>query len=300
MEQKYRKEEVIHIDRVPARIIHQMLTGLECYCPLHWHKDIEINLFLRNPADFLVNGVSRHMEAGDFILINSGDLHSGLGDPGHSEAERSQELLTLQLDYDFLKSYCGGEGAMRFRDTMSADVYDRIRGILLEIGKIHLQEPEFYEIRMTTLILQLGTILLEQCLDRSSKADDPGSRRTFHQIKEAVEYIDAHYAEEMTLNDIAAVMGWAPTYFSRKFRQLTGVTYHDYLCSVRLKHAMDDLLCRDADITEIAFDCGFPNVKSFIEAFRKTFGATPQKYRSAVRKRNGAERNTEEVPCPRS
>ena len=73
----YRKEEIEHINKIPARILHQQLAGTECTVPMHWHKHIEINLMLSGEAEFTVDGVKRILSPGDLIIINSSDIHMG-------------------------------------------------------------------------------------------------------------------------------------------------------------------------------------------------------------------------------
>ena len=280
MLQTYKKEEVIHIENVPARVIHQILDKEECYCPLHWHEDIEIDLFLFNNAVFTVNGRSEICQPGDFLIINSGDIHAGKGDYLSPEAQRHQELLTIQFDYDYLRRYYPGNSALRFKNELDPEIYEQIRAILIRIGTLYLQKPAVYELKLTALLLELGALLLEYCAETDEKALKLQENKTFRQVKSTVEYIEAHYMEDLTLEGVADRQGWVPTYFSRKFRQMTGITYHDYLSSVRLKHAADDLLLTEAGITQIALENGFPNVKSFITVFKKTFACTPQKYRN--------------------
>ena len=56
MKETYFKEEITYSERLPAKIIHQTLSGSECFTPMHWHNEIEVNLMLRGMAEFTVNG----------------------------------------------------------------------------------------------------------------------------------------------------------------------------------------------------------------------------------------------------
>lgn len=74
-------------------------------------------------------------------------------------------------------------------------------------------------------------------------------------------------------------MNMAPTYFARKFKQYTSYTFYNFLMQYRVHQAQQDLLLSDDSVTEIAYNNGFPNVKSFIEQFKKTYQTTPKQYR---------------------
>ena len=57
-----------------------------------------------------------------------------------------------------------------------------------------------------------------------------------------------------------------------------GINFKNYLVNVRLSSAYRDLINTDYSITHIALENGFPNLKSFITAFKRTYGETPYKY----------------------
>lgn len=101
----YRKEEIEHINNIPARILHQQLSGTECTVSMHWHKHIELNLILKGEAEFTVDGIKSLLKPGDFIIINSSDIHMGTTPLQIPLQDRYQELITILWDYDFLHRY---------------------------------------------------------------------------------------------------------------------------------------------------------------------------------------------------
>lgn len=105
MIEMYKMEEVEHLNWIPAKILHQMVEDEDCYVPLHWHRDIELNLMLCGNTEFVVNGKANHVMQGDLILINSGDIHLGAPPVGVPGFEPKMELLTILWDYDFLRQY---------------------------------------------------------------------------------------------------------------------------------------------------------------------------------------------------
>ena len=103
-------------------------------------------------------------------------------------------------------------------------------------------------------------------------------------IRKVQEYINTHYAEEIRLEDCAALVGMAPSAFSRFFRQHTGRTLLDYIIDIRLGHAARMLVDTTAGISEISYACGFNNLSNFNRTFKARRGYTPRDFRTIFKK----------------
>lgn len=101
-------------------------------------------------------------------------------------------------------------------------------------------------------------------------------------IDRAVQLIEADYARELTLDDLAAAAGLSAYYFARAFRRIVGLPPHRYLTAVRLRHAAR-LLTQGAAVTRTCYEVGFGSLSHFVTLFRKRFGVVP----SAVRRGDG-------------
>ena len=280
MPELYRKEEIEPINKIPARILHQQLAGTECSVSMHWHKHIEIDLMLSGEAEFTVDGDKRLLKPGDFIIINSSDIHMGTAPSEIPLKERYQELITILWDYDFLHKYVEHLPVLRFEMPQSEPLVERIRELILKIDSAYMQKDFCFELDITSALLQIGSILLKNCIVSEERLPASGMKSNLQEIQEAVGYIEENYSKNLTLDEIAAHMGFAPGYFSKKFKQITGVTFHDYLIYCRIKHSLHDIKNTSLSMTDIAYRNGFPNVKSFIGYFKKVYNTTPLKYRN--------------------
>lgn len=281
MMELYRKEEIEHINKIPARILHQQLAGTECTVPMHWHKHIEINLMLSGEAEFIVDGVKRELKPGDFIIINSSDIHMGTAHPEIPLKDRYQELITILWDYDFLYRYVDHLSELRFEMPQSESLGEKIKGLIMRIDRAYMEKGICFEMDITSALLQIGSILLKNCIVSEEKLPENGMKSNLQAIQEAVSYIEENYAMNLTLDAISKHMGFTPAYFSKKFKQITGVTYHDYLIDCRIKNSLKDIRNTNLSMTDVAYRNGFPNVKSFIEYFKKAYNMTPLKYRNS-------------------
>ena len=81
------------------------------------------------------------------------------------------------------------------------------------------------------------------------------------------------------LEEVSSVASLSPTYFSKKFKLITGMGFKEYLNYVRLKHAQTALLTSDSSITDIALEYGFNDSNYFKDLFKKVYGKSPREYR---------------------
>ena len=99
-------------------------------------------------------------------------------------------------------------------------------------------------------------------------------------VTAAMGYINNHYQEPLTLDDVAEFAGFSRIYFSRSFKKQTGFSFKDYLSEKRLQAAMDMLIRSNRPIQEVAAESGFGSVATFNRVFREKKGCTPTQYRA--------------------
>lgn len=98
-------------------------------------------------------------------------------------------------------------------------------------------------------------------------------------IKKALRYIHDHYMDTISLNSMSDTLGISTAYFSRLFREQTGVNFKEYLTQYRMKNAKRALQTTQKDIKHIAHDVGYPSATQFSRAFKNVEGMTPTEFR---------------------
>lgn len=98
----------------------------------------------------------------------------------------------------------------------------------------------------------------------------------------ATRYIYNNFRKPLTLEEVSSVASLSPTYFSKKFKLITGMGFKEYLNYVRLKHAQTALLTTDSSITDIALEYGFNDSNYFKDLFKKVYGKSPREYRKIL------------------
>ncbi len=116
----------------------------------------------------------------------------------------------------------------------------------------------------------------------SPRSIQRGGRENIRPLVE--EWVEMHYADNISLETAAVSMQYAPAYFSKLFKRLFHQTFTSYLTNVRMEHAKQLLRTSDDSIHNIADAVGFRDSTYFTRAFRRLFGCTPTEYRSNERK----------------
>lgn len=103
-------------------------------------------------------------------------------------------------------------------------------------------------------------------------------------LREIISWTEQHFTEKISLEEIAAKVGYNKHYFCNKFKAATGETYLQYLNNLRIFHACK-LLKKGQTLNEICDKCGFENMSYFIQLFKKIVGTTPKQYALEVQKK---------------
>jgi AraC family transcriptional regulator len=101
-----------------------------------------------------------------------------------------------------------------------------------------------------------------------------------HQLLKVLEYIEDHLDEDISLSDLAALLGISQFHFSRLFKQSIGLTPYQYLLQQRIERAKQLLKHTNQSIIDIAFLCGFNSHSHLTKQFRQITGVTPRNYRT--------------------
>ena len=128
--------------------------------------------------------------------------------------------------------------------------------------------------------LEAQALLYPICLDalRGCSFED-GKRIADSSTERAFEYMNAHFAKSISLDDVARAVGLHPVTLSKMFSQKIGVGFNDCVRYLRCRHAAYLINASDATFTEIAYSCGFGSVRSFNRSFKAVYGITPGEYR---------------------
>lgn len=253
--------------------------------PPHWHSAMEIIVPVENFYDVKVNSELFHLLPGDIIIIPPGELHELITPPTGS---RFIFLLNISL-ITRLNGFAGIQSILSkplvFTKETNPYIYEDIYSILVQIRNEYFSQGEYAELAIQALLLNMFIKIGESHNNAEELFPNvrPYKQKEYIQkFNQALEYIDDHYAEEITLEDVADKIGFSKYHFSRLFKQYTDYTFCDYLTYRRMKAAEEYLSRPDLSITDIALASGFPSISTFNRVFKQAKNCTPSEYRTKM------------------
>lgn len=137
--------------------------------------------------------------------------------------------------------------------------------------------PKQYEALVR--LLEIFARHLSECGNALSLQHQSGESPAIAQAKN---HIFDHSDDELSLATVAQAVNMSATYFSSKFKEMTGIRFVDYVARVRIEKARNFLLDPHRRVSEVAFEVGFQSLSQFNRAFRKICGESPTEYRTKL------------------
>ena len=103
-----------------------------------------------------------------------------------------------------------------------------------------------------------------------------------YRLKRVLDYIGENLANDVSLSELAAVIGMSPHYFAELFKKSTGRAPHQYILMQRIERAKQKLCEPDRSVIEVGLDAGFQNPSHFARVFKKFVGISPSRFQSEV------------------
>ncbi|MCH4566437.1 AraC family transcriptional regulator [Bacillus sp. ES1-5] len=275
-------EEIKLRDKIPGMVEYiedtMLPTDFHYYIPPHWHRSIEISLVVNGEVFLYVNGQKKKISAGEFIFVNSGDVHEF-----EKVENTSCAVMMLIISYEFLKEVNEDFDKYRFNIVESVVQKTNLRQIFYDLKELVIHSDDLSYIKINSLIYEIVYILLRYCKVRENIDNNfqLGNRQ-----KEMITYIYKHYNEELKLKDVAKHFYVSEEHFSRMFKKLFGSNFNSFLTRYRLYKAYEDIIRSTSSVQDIAVKHGFPNIKSFISQFKDKYGYTPLQYRKKFISKN--------------
>lgn len=274
----YYQEKIETNSLIPAKIYFGYGSDDTSHYPLHWHSNLEFDLVIEGKINGIINGKPVEVLSGDFFFVNSGELHET-----SSDDISTLNTVTILLSYDLLREYCKNIDSFYFDFSDNDIAKQKVKRLIIECAYLFEQKEEFYELEISIILRKICSVLLKECKkEKQEKGYDRYEQKSMINIKKAIAFMEMNFSNGFSLSDIAFEIGMSPTYFSKFFKKNTGETFYSYLNKIRLYHAYRELLNSDHSITEIAYNNGFSNVKSFIEVFKSVYNTTPSRYKRSL------------------
>lgn len=273
------KYEIVNYDKnVPAKIMYLNLSSNTHKTELHWHREPEIIYVVEGQAECSNNGENFIVKQNDGFLFNSEDVH--LVRPAKG---MNAKLICIQLSFEYMRIFCRTIDNIFFDICKSTDVKENLISILNDISNLDNKNDEYSTLLHISNINRIYYFLLKYCLCFKRASDSLViPKRDFSYAKIAIAYINENFKREISLNEISSVVNLSPSYFSKYFKNITQVSFSDYLANLRLENAIQDMINKNSTVSTAALENGFANVKSFITQCKKVHTCTPAQYKKRL------------------
>lgn len=274
-----------------ARLFHREAQAGEKSLTFHSSPYYQIVWIQAGGGVYNVMGREYPFQAGDLFLFTQRETHyvRAVQETPTLRMESllfSRQFLCPESDFglysEYLRIYTDRSPEYSNRisggDPRTAAYFDTVRA-LYEDARLPA-ETAACRVRARLLFL-----LTQLALDHGEliAAESDGEAALSPCVLSAVRYIDAHFREELTLDDLAGQAGLARSYFSAAFKRAQGMTPWDYLTSKRIDCAIALMVKEGKSVTAAATQSGFNSTVNFNRAFRKYTGKTPTEYLRTLR-----------------
>ena len=240
----------------------------------HWHPSIEIFLVLKGNIDFFINSEHYPLQRGQFILVNSNEIHS-------IECPDPNFTIVLQIPRKIFENF-GENDDIFFESTR----YEKDAYLIELIERMYrsCEEKKYaYQFDVLGDFNKLIFILLSKYKVRQINKERKQEYKRLEKLSRITDYIREHFMEDISLKSLSDKFGFSLTYLSRMFQKYAKISYKEYLMNLRTDEAYKRLINTREPIGKIAMDCGFPDSRSMAKTFQKRYNILPKEIRKNVK-----------------
>lgn len=251
--------------------------------PWHYHQEYELTYIPAGQGLRYVGNSVENFFDDDLVLVGSNLPHCWIDET--DQQQQSANAIVVYWKEEFLD-----------KSWMQSCEFKAIRN-LLELSNKGIKFNQSVALRLKEKCLELPKlpplqklILLIEILQELSQSSEYSllcehgfSTELNHSHNERINivyrYINEHYHEKISLNDVASQVFMSPEYFSRFFSKIMKKSFFEFLNEYKISKACKLLIDSDRPISEICYDCGFESVPFFYRQFKKFKNCQPKQYR---------------------
>ncbi len=271
------KNEYEIIRHTKLKHIHAFVNNIT-YRNFHMHSDFELLLVLQGMGRIKVKNDIFAVKEKDALLINPNEIHE------FEAVEDSMKLIIIQFSrhfcndyYPFLRNTCFK--TKKIKECFSDNDYHKLLKLMTTFTDTYIRADAFFAFSCVSLLLQtlalcyqnMEYIIMEENEYREHK-------RKKDRMNRISSYIDENYLYPIRLKDIAEMENLSVTHVSHFFTDNFGVTFQEYLNSIRLEHALQLAGDKNLSLSAISEMSGFSDPKYLHKAFFNRFSCPFREY----------------------
>ena len=237
--------------------------------PIHLHKHLEFAYVTGGEMTMTVSGKEYKVRDGDCVLVYPYQIHS-FSSQGEVDltliiadmeyiGEFQEELMHYELECPFFHKDELSSYGQKILDLVRESAYDKNVPYMLDKG--------LCTVLLTDVFRMLPLIAKTKPMDLTMS-------------QKILQYINDHITQEISATEVAKALGISHYYLSHIFSEELKTSFPNYVAQQRLSFACDMLRNTGKSVTDISYETGFPNMRTFHRSFKKQFGCTPTEWRT--------------------
>lgn len=243
-------------------------TWFEPNFPIHLHKHLELAYVTGGEMQMTLGGKEYIVQEGDCMLVFPYQIHS-LASQGDVDltlviadmeyvGEFQEELTHYELECPFFHRSQLSSYGQKILDLIRDSAYDNNVPYQLDKGLLM--------VFLTDVFRSLPLVARQKSMDLSV-------------AQKLLQYINENITQELSATGVARALGISPYYLSHIFSEELKISFPTYVAQQRIYFACELLKNTKKSVTEITYEAGFPNMRTFHRCFKKQYGCTPTEWR---------------------
>ena len=235
--------------------------------PLHYHQELEVIYCLSGKMKIWLEGKTIILEPNHFFVINSMVPHS----------TQSHESGTFVVLYFRPNLFLDQATRIHIEEMNRKQAsYQQALGLIHQIFVSTTETDPYLVFHQRSLLNEFIYLLLKYFSTKEISSKRLMNRT--NKVQKIIELMQENYTTQLSLEDLARLSGYTPTYLSRMLKENTGQTFSEYKRSLCIEHAIHMIESQDDTLELIANKSGFANEKSLRTAFKEVMQMTPREY----------------------
>ncbi len=245
--------------------------------PRHWHRTLEVLYILNGSAMVKMDGREYQLNPLDFIVLDASKVHEVIYAPPQTMG------ICIHISKTFMRKYIKDIELLHISclgmDSQRLEAYVKLGEYLKELTLLYMNQKKSYLLQSNACVLEILSVLLDYYSEPVTESLSVTNIQNLERLEEICNYVDEHYSESISLDDVTQEFLLNKEYFCRFFKQNMGTTFMKYVNQVRLDHIYQDLISTQDGTMEIMERHGFYNQKVFYRMFKETYHCTPRELR---------------------
>lgn len=240
----------------------------------HFHDEYELYYLINGSRQFYINDKVYPLNSGSLAFVDGEDMHRTFASNNepHTRFVVCIKKDRLNKEFNDLSKPFQTGGALALSLNQQKEIEELINMIKKECERGGFMHHEAISALVTKLFIDTSRLFCES----TTIVNDCNGK-----VAEIIDYINAHYGEKFSLDDISLNCNISISHLTRLFKNSTGYSIVEYTNNLRIKKAAELIKNTPLSISEIAQKVGFASFSYFGRLFSECFGVSPLKYRNS-------------------